>query len=67
MPYSDMTPEKFKEIREMLGWSQAQMADYLGINYRTVGRWELGRTRIPHMAALLVLALGVMHKTTENE
>lgn len=49
------TPKRFRELRESMQMSQAQLAEYLGVNTRTVGRWELGRTRIPRSCWLLLL------------
>lgn len=32
-----------KELRKQLKWTQTEMADYLGVNYHTVGKWESGQ------------------------
>lgn len=58
----DLTSESFRELREEIGLSQRELAEYLGVNTRTVGRWELGRARIPHAAALALLALALTRK-----
>ena len=34
--------EDVKPLREKLGWTQQQLADYLGIDVMTVSRWERG-------------------------
>jgi transcriptional regulator with XRE-family HTH domain len=42
-----MTPEQLKSLREALGWTQDQMADYLGLRHRSqVHRLEIGATKI---------------------
>lgn len=35
-----MTPIELKQKREALGLTQQQLADELGINIRTIKRWE---------------------------
>lgn len=30
LPYSDMTPNQFRKIRESLGFTQQELADFLG-------------------------------------
>lgn len=35
-----MTPDQFKEARQALGYTQAELACKLGINARTVQRFE---------------------------
>jgi|AntRauMFilla1563_2_1112583.scaffolds.fasta_scaffold02880_3 transcriptional regulator with XRE-family HTH domain len=39
---SIITPYQIKALRLALGWSQSQLADYIVVNYRTVGNWESG-------------------------
>jgi DNA-binding transcriptional regulator YiaG len=58
-----ITPEKFRELRESIGYSQEELAEYMGVNTRTVGRWELGRTRIPQACSFLLLYLVLQIKT----
>ena len=43
-------PEEVKELRLLLGMSQKELADALGVSYATVNRWEMGRTE-PHKLA----------------
>lgn len=57
MPFSELSGKAFRDLRESLGWSQSTLADYLGVNYRTVGRWELGQTRIPRVYELTMRQL----------
>ena len=43
-----MTPKQFKRARRMLGLSQPELADLLGIaSDRTLRRWEAGQMDIP--------------------
>ena len=37
-----MTIKQIKHIRSELGWSQAQLADYMNISNALVGQWETG-------------------------
>jgi DNA-binding XRE family transcriptional regulator len=32
-------------LRERLGWTQKQLAEYLGVSYASVNRWENGRAK----------------------
>lgn len=34
-----------KAIRAELGWTQAQLADHLGVDQSTVSMWETGRLK----------------------
>lgn len=35
-----LTPHQFKQIRKVLGYTQSQLADELGVNPVTVRKWE---------------------------
>ena len=37
----------FKELREQSGMNMTRFAEYFGINYRTVQRWEYGERKCP--------------------
>ena len=52
--------ERIITARKNKGWSQAQLADVLGVNLKNVSRWELNQAN-PNIeaAALLAKALGV--------
>jgi transcriptional regulator with XRE-family HTH domain len=45
---------KIKQFRKLHNLSQRQLADLLGVNYRTVSRWETG-TRTPHESIFKLL------------
>lgn len=51
------TGEELRDARVKLGYTQEEIAELLGIHYRTVGRWELGRTRIPYSVIMLLNTL----------
>ena len=44
-------------IRKELGWTQARLAEHLGVNCRTVGRWELGQTKPSQLATEKIVRL----------
>lgn len=52
---SDMTPETLRQWREERGWSQARLAQYVGVHYSTVSLWESGRRKISKPVAKLLL------------
>lgn len=33
-----------KEQRERIGWTQSQLAEYMGVSERTIQNWESGET-----------------------
>lgn len=39
---SNMFGDAVRSYREAIGWSQKDLADELGVNRQTVGRWECG-------------------------
>lgn len=55
-----MTPRTFRMLHRRLKtdngnpWSQARLADALGVSRITINRWERGRQPIPETAALLL-------------
>jgi transcriptional regulator with XRE-family HTH domain len=40
-----------KEQRERIGWTQSQLAEYMGVSERTIQNWEAGET-MPSAAQL---------------
>ena len=52
-----MTPQEFREARHRLGLSQAKLATALGVNVRTVKRWESGDVDIPRTVELAMREL----------
>ena len=49
-----MTAYAFKQIREKSGMSRPEFAEYLGIPYRTMQEWELGRRAMPDYVLRLI-------------
>ena len=52
-----MTAEQIKELRERIGITQRQLADYLGVNQATIYRWEAGTTRIGSETHIVLLQI----------
>ena len=42
-----MTPAEYRAVRQSLGWSQARLADELGVTRETISRRESGDPRAP--------------------
>ncbi|NGZ99121.1 MAG: transcriptional regulator [Nitrospira sp. WS110] len=52
-----MTPTHLKSLRAALGWSQAKLAQELGVRTNTVARWEQGVHPISPLVARLLQTL----------
>jgi DNA-binding transcriptional regulator YiaG len=52
-----MTPRELKALRASLGWSQARLAEEIGVAENTVTRWEMGRHPISAMVEKLLRTL----------
>jgi transcriptional regulator with XRE-family HTH domain len=46
-----MTPAQLKSLRAQLGWSQARLAERVGVDQATISRWEAGTVPISQLAA----------------
>ncbi len=44
----------FKAVREQSGMSRKEFSDWLGIPYRTMQEWELGRRAMPEYLLRLI-------------
>ncbi|AWW32142.1 hypothetical protein DN752_19465 [Echinicola strongylocentroti] len=42
--YDKSLPEQIKNARENKGWSQSELAKYLGVSTQSVSKWELGKS-----------------------
>ncbi|MDE2719531.1 DNA (cytosine-5-)-methyltransferase [Candidatus Palauibacter polyketidifaciens] len=51
---SALSPRELRDLRERLGFSQGELADWLAVSRRTIQRWENGDTA-PNHATVLVL------------
>jgi DNA-binding transcriptional regulator YiaG len=49
------TPAAFRRIRKSINWTQEQLAAELGVSRATIAQWEIGRRRIPGLAARLLV------------
>lgn len=45
---------QFKAIRQQTGMSRTEFAQWLGIPYRTMQEWELGRRQMPDYVLRLI-------------
>ena len=52
-----MTPAHLKALRTKLGWSQARLAEQLGVRSNTVARWEQGVHPISPLVTKLLATL----------
>lgn len=52
----DLRGSDLRQAREELGLSQTQLGDLLGVDKKTIGRWETYATPI-HMAGAVCLAM----------
>ena len=52
-----MNPDELHSIRSALDWSQAKLAEELGVDRHLVIRWEQGLHPIAPLAALLITML----------
>jgi len=57
-----MKPREYDAARQSLGWTQAQLAEVLGIGRRTPYRYANGQ--IPEPVARLLRLLVLLHLTT---
>lgn len=56
----------FKAIREKSGMSRTEFAEWLGIPYRTMQEWELGRRVMPEYV-LRLIAYKVLNEVLNEE
>lgn len=52
---SPMTPQRFREIRKHLGWTQAETAVFTGKSRDSIVRYETGETAVDAPAARLLI------------
>lgn len=57
---------KFKAIREQAGMNRKDFSDWLGIPYRTMQEWELGRKQAPDYVLRLIAYKVKMEKERGN-
>jgi transcriptional regulator with XRE-family HTH domain len=49
-----MTPARFRSLRERLGLSHPQLGRGLGVESKTISRWENGHSTVPPATAILM-------------
>lgn len=52
-----LTPEQIKAARKMLGITQRELAERIGVKLNTVGGWECGAGKCSGPAAILIRKL----------
>ena len=52
---NSMTADDLRAVRAERGWSQADLARYVGVSPAAVSRWEAGGRRIPNAVARLLV------------
>ena len=57
---------QFKAIREQAGMKRKAVSDWLGIPYRTMQEWELGRRQAPDYVLRLIAYKVKMEKERGN-
>jgi DNA-binding transcriptional regulator YiaG len=57
---------QFKAIREQAGMNRKDFSDWLGIPYRTMQEWELGRRAMPEYVLRLIAYKVQMEKERGN-
>lgn len=59
-----MTPDRLRECLDIIGWSQHDLSDALGIDDRTVRLyWAMGRKPVPENVAAWLEELAALHLT----
>jgi transcriptional regulator with XRE-family HTH domain len=62
-----MTGDTLKAWRQAQGWTQTQMARYLGTTQVNIARWERGTHGIPRTIDILLHLLGQKRNVTAVE
>jgi transcriptional regulator with XRE-family HTH domain len=50
---------KIRRARERLGWTQRELASYVGASHKSVGNWERGTTSPKNRTGALEAVLGI--------
>jgi|Laugrefa1bdmlbdn_1035148.scaffolds.fasta_scaffold05589_5 transcriptional regulator with XRE-family HTH domain len=51
-----MTGRELQDYIEWLGVPRGELAEYLGVDYRTMTRWLNGETPVPRMLEIIIKA-----------
>jgi len=67
LPFQDIEGSDLPEIREKLGVSQLQLADFIGVHENTVYRYEMGINGVPDTLGLTITGLCFLRIAHEAE
>lgn len=56
-PFHPISPDKFRQVRQLVGLTQKETACLLHVTTRTVALWESGKSGIPYAAFKLLKIL----------
>lgn len=56
-----MTPARFSEVLDQLGWSRRWLAAQLHAGTTTVDQWAMGKASVPEPVAQWLEALALVH------
>jgi len=59
-----MSGKQLQKIRKHLKWTQAQLADAVGVTWNSIARWERGEMAIGEPAARLIRRILIEKKAT---
>ena len=62
-----MTPQQFKELREINNFSKVTLAKILHVSVMTVYRYEMGKRKIPFAIAQCMKSLPIHYSTYLDE
>ena len=62
-----MGPEEIKSLRARLGWTQRELADYLGLTPCQVSHLEVGRTKATGPKGRMLRLLEAIEKKVAGE
>lgn len=67
LPFIVLEPEDVRFVRERLGLTQDQLADFLGVTRNAIYRWEVGINDVPNYIGLTIAGLCFLRIAYEVE
>lgn len=58
------TPDRVVNLRKLLGLTQSELAALLRVSVTSISRWEIGRSRVGAMGAMLLGTLAMRRGIT---